>query len=212
MNKLFKNLLRIKINNNSIMKFCLYPNGEDFYCWFPTLSVDKHSIDSHFSFHSKSGRVTFKTTSIKEDGKEMIVNILNMARNNPSFENAVTNKDLDLFKGKIITFDQEEIFHQWFTFALNTKNMDFNKTFGHSKTTDSTFQNILDIETTETRDQITINSFVGKNIKKDFSSIKKKYDMIFSVKENNFLNDTYTFVFCLNYSFDIKKNEIIKPN
>ena len=188
------------------MKFCLYPNGQDFYCYFPPITVDKYSLESHFSFHSKTGRTTFKTTSIKENGKEILANILDMARNNPSFENAVTSKDLDLFKGKIITFDQEEIFHQWFTFALNTKNMDFNKTFGHSKTTDSNFQNILDMETTESRDQITINGFIGKNIKKDFSDMKQKHDMVFSVKENNYLNDKYTFVFCLNYSFNIKKH------
>lgn len=201
------NLLRVKVNGNPIMKFCQSKDRQDFYCYFPPISQDKHTIEVHFSFHSKTGRTTFKTTSIKTDQKELLPRILDTVKNHPLYKNAVTKKDLDLYKGKIITFDERQTFYPWFTIALNMQNSDISKQFGESKTTDANFQSVFDIKIAPpSKEQITIKGFVGKNIKGIPNKKDKEYDLSFAVNETNFLNDKYTFIFCLSYDFpDLNK-------
>ncbi|HAP37796.1 hypothetical protein A2574_00610 [Candidatus Shapirobacteria bacterium RIFOXYD1_FULL_38_32] len=204
-----RNLLRVKVNGNPIMKFCQSKDKQDFYCYFPPISQDKHTIEVHFSFHSKTGRTTFKTTSIKTDQKELLPDILDTVKNHPLYKNAVTNKDLDLYKGKKIVFDDKQTFYPWFQIALNLQNSDVSKYFGQSKTADSGFQSVFDIKVSPPHnEQITIKGFVGRNIKTIPNKKDREYDLSLAVVESNFLNDKYTFIFCLSYDFpDIKKEK-----
>jgi len=189
------------------MKFCQSNNKQDFYCYFPPISQDKYALEVHFSFHSKTGRTTFKTTSIKNDQKEILPGILDMVKNHPLYQNAVSNKDLDLYKGKRIAFDGEQTFYPWFQIALNMQNTDVSKYFGQAKTSDSDFKSVFDIKIAPPRnEQITIKSFIGKNIKAIPDKKDREYDLSLAVTESNFLKDKYTFIFCLSYDFpDIKK-------
>lgn len=201
------NLLRVKVTGNCIMKFCQSDNKQDFYCYFPQITQGQSSLKTHFSFHSKTGRTTFKTTSIKNNGQEILPNILEMVKNHPMYQKAVTPTDLDLYKGKTITFDEDLTFYPWFQIALNLQNSDATKYFGQSKTSDADFRSIFDIKVAPPQNQqITINSFIGKNVTSIPTKKDKDYDLSLAVAETNFLNDKYTFIFCLSYDFpEIKK-------
>jgi hypothetical protein len=207
--ELMKNILRVKVDGNSIMKFCQSKNKQDFYCYFPPILQDKYALEVHFSFHSKTGRTTFKTTSLKSDQKEMLPNILNMVKNHPLYKNAVTNKDLDLYKGKKIIFDEKQTFYPWFQLALNMQNADVSRYFGQSKTSDAGFQSVFDIKIAPPRnEQVTIKGFIGKNIKTIPDKKDREYDLSLAVVESNFLNDKYSFIFCLSHDFpDIKRKD-----
>ena len=202
-----KNLLRVKINGNSIMKFCQSKNKQDFYCYFPQINQGQSSFKTHFSFHSKTGRTTFKTTSFKNDGKELLPDILELVKNHPIYKDAVTPTDLDLFKGKVILFDGSLIFYPWFTIALNLQNSNVTKYFSTSKTSDADFNNVFDIKVAAPQnEQVTIRGFVGKGIKSIPDKKDREYDLSLAVTEYNFLNEKYTFIFCLSYDFpDVEK-------
>jgi hypothetical protein len=203
-----KNLLRIKVNSIPILKFGKSKNGQDFYSYFPSISQAEHAAEIHFSFHSRTGRTTFKTTSIKRNQIEVLPELLTLVKNHPFYQTAVTPKDLDLYKGKHINFDEEPTFHPWFQVALNMKNSDVTKYFGLSKTSDADFQNLFDVNIDQSRNQqVTINCFIGKNVKVIPSKKDKDYDLSFALSEANFQGDKYTFIFCLSYDFpDIKKS------
>ncbi len=196
------NLLRIKVNSNPIMKFCQNKSKQDFYCYFPPISQSDYAAEMHFSFHSKTGRTTFKTTSLKNKQQELLPELLNMVKNHPLYQKTVTPKDFDLYKGKTISFNGELTFYPWFQIALNMQNSDVSKYFGHSKTADADFQNVFDIRIAPPRnEQVTINSFIGKNISAIPDKKDKEYDLSLAIVERNFLNEKYTFIFCLSYDF-----------
>jgi len=202
-----KNLLRLKINGKPIVKFCLSKSKQDFYCYTPPIIQDDYAIESHLSFQTKNGRTTFKTTSIRKGHEEMLPDILDEAKKHPMWDGAVTPKDLDIFKGIFMTFEDNLSFHSWFRMAFDLQSSDIYKHFGQSKTHDSDFQSVFDIKLVPSKNaQITINSFIGKNVQTIPDKKDREYDLSFAVTETNFLDDIYTFIFCLSYDFpDIYK-------
>jgi len=112
------------------------------------------------------------------------------------YKNAATPKDLDLYKRKIISFDDTLSYYPWFTVSLNLKNSDLTKYFGKSKTADADFNNIFDIKVTPPQnEQVTIKGFIGKNVSLIPNKKDKDYDLSFSVAEKNLSNDKCTFIF-----------------
>lgn len=197
-----KNFLRVKINSKSVIKFCQSNNGQDFYCYFPPILQDDIVVEIHFSFHTKTGRTTFKITNLEKGKDKMLPVILDMAKNHPMYKGAVTPKDLDLFKGKITIFEDNTTFYPWFRTSLNFKSSDVHKQFGSSKTADADFKSVFDIKIAPpNKEQITISSFIAKNVKSIPDKKDKDYDLSFAVTEANFLKDRYTFIFCLTYDF-----------
>jgi hypothetical protein len=91
--------------------------------------------------------------------------------------------------------------------CLKLKNSNVSKYFSWSKTVDAGFQSVFDIKVAPLHnEQVTIRSFIGKNIKTIPDKKDREYDLSLAVVESNFLKDKYTFIFCLSYDFpDIKK-------
>lgn len=203
-----KNLLRIKVNGVPIMKFCMNNKAEDFYVYLPTLSQDDISLNAHFTFHSKTGRSTFKTTRLSRGDLELLPSILKTVKGHPNYKGAVTPNDLDLFKGKKILFDDKLSFYSWFRISLNLTNSSVNSHFAGSKTKDSAFNSIFDIRLfPPSNEMITIKSFIAKNVKYIPSKKNKEYDMSIAAVEQNFLGDKYTFLFCIDYDFPNLKDK-----
>lgn len=197
-----KNLLRVKVNGKSIIKVCQSSSKQDFYCYFPPILQDDIVVETHFSFHTKTGRTTFKITNLEKGQDKLLPSILKMAKNHPMYDGAVTPTDLDLFKRKITTFEDDATFYPWFRTALNLENSNVHKQFGASKTVDSDFQSVFDIKVAPpNKEQVTISSFIGRNVKSIPDKKDKNYDLSFAVTEANFLKDRYTFIFCLTYDF-----------
>lgn len=197
------NILRIKINGESLIKFSKQHGGRDFLISYPLIHQGESESENHFSFHTPNGRITFKVTSLKDKGKETLTQAVALVKNNPLYKNKIVPSGLDLFKElKLLDFKNPKEIYPWGKIALNLKDSILNEFFGPTKTPDREFKVVKNIEIpSEKDDQITIKFGIAKNFSGDLTGLKGRYDDIVQVEEYNHIGDKYTFFFFIEYSF-----------
>lgn len=197
------NILRIKINGKSLIKFSRQHGGRDFLISYPLIHQGESESENHLSFHTPNGRITFKITSFKNKGKELISRITSLTRNHPTYKNKVVPTGLDLFRRlKLLDFKDRKEIYPWGKIALNLKDSSLDEYFGPTKTPDHEFRVVKDIEIPSEKDnKVTIKFGIAKNFSGNFVNLKGRYDDLVQVEEYNQLGDKYTFFFFIEYSF-----------
>lgn len=201
-----KNILRIKINDTPIGKLSQSDNLEDFYFYYPRITSGNNIISGHFTFHSRTGRATFKTTNWSQDGKETMPSLLNLLRDHPKYRNKVKRNDLDLYDNMIVNFGEKE-YYPWFMFGLNMGGTTATKYFHKIKTPDSDFEKIWNIiPPRDASNQLTLYFYIGRKCRKLPQDVLKKYEFCEGIDINNYLDEEYSFFVCGKYLFpELKK-------
>ena len=195
-----KNITRIKINNKSIMKISC-SGKKDYIFAIPKITVKETYCESHFTFHTKNNRLTFKITDFGND-KNNFDTIKEEARNKSFY---VTENDIDLLKNKKIKEkDICNFLNPIFTFAYFDKKDDYlNTILGKQKTKDEKFPKIIQINIPYEFCKVEIKSFISKNLDRNPVSILSnknvKFDDIFLIHDR-IGSDNYLFTIIVDYS------------
>lgn len=198
----YKRLLRIKVWGKPVLSFAQSLDKEDFYLFYPTITQDKYAVSGHATFHSKTGRITFKTTSIKDSSVEILPSILSQADGRAGFENAVGHRDLDLFKGKILSFDDPNTSYPWFSIAFNMGKTDPSTYFKKGRSSDGEYMDIWNIDIPkEHNDQVTFNVGISKSKTQTGETVFENGIVHRRMVLPNHLDDEYAFTFNANFQF-----------
>lgn len=197
------NILRIKINGKSLIKFSKQHSSRDFLISYPIGYQGETEFESHFTFHTPNGRITFKITSFKKSGQELMPKIFSLYKNHPLYKNKTLPTGLDLFKDLgLLDFKNPKEIYPWGQIALNLKDSSLDKYFKGSKTSDDKFKVVKDIIIPVDRDdKVTIKFGIAKNFSGNLATLKGHYNDIVRVEESNHMGDIYTFFFFIEYSF-----------
>jgi len=207
-------ILRIKINGKSLIKLSTQHHKRDFLISYPLCFTEKAQTQSHFTFHTPNGRLTLKITSIVENGKEVLPQILIKYKNYPIWRDKINLSDLDLYGKKILNLDDSKKMYYGGTIALNLENSRVEKYFHDAKTPDSKFKTVKDIIIPDGKKNcVSIKFCFGKNYCGDLSEIAKKHNDKIIVQERNFAGNIYTVAFFIKYDFpDLSKKQKAKPS
>ncbi len=196
------NILRIKINGEGLIKLSTQHRKRDFLISYPLAFTGNVQLQSHFTLHTPNGRLTFKTTSIHVDKKEVLPQLLIAVKNHPLYKDKVNPSNLDLYGKKILNLDDPKEIVYAGTIALNLENSEGERFFKKTKTSDSKFRYIKDIKTPPNEpSKVTVKFGFGKNFIGDLSSLIKKYDDHIILQEKNYESIKYTIVFFIKYGF-----------
>lgn len=185
-----ENLLRIKINSKSLIKFSKQHAGRDFLLSYPITYQGTTEIESHITFHTPNGRRTFKITSLKNKDNELIPKKL-------------FSKGLDLFnKLELLEFKDSTEIYPWAKISLNLKDSSLDKYFKSPKTPDNEFKHVKNIIIPEPKeDKVTIKFGIAKNFTGNRDKFNEKYDDLVIIDNQNHEGNAYTFFFFIEYNF-----------
>lgn len=197
-----RNIARIKINGKNLIKIS-YASDESYIIAFPRMQRNDSYVESHMSFHTRNNRITFKITDFGDSKKDFLVTV-EEARIKGYH---VTPKgDIDLYKGKCL--DEKDLKSK--LVAIGQFGYDFKRdkfieeVMGKTKTKDSKFQQVIDLNIPDNLRMASVAVYVSKNLKGNPADLVG--DTIKSpVQEQFFITDfigkeAYTFTILVRYT------------
>lgn len=194
-----RNIARIKLNNKSLIKISI--SGErDYIFSLPKITIKDAYCETHFTFHTKNNRKTFKITDFGDSNK-YFSDYLVEARE----KGYHVTKDIDIFKNEIV--DNNNLIHninRIFNFSYLDTGDDFLvENFGKSKTSDNKFPKIIQANIPNEYNSARVEFFISKNIIENPVNILKmhkvKFDEVFLIHDS-LKNDFYIFTILVSYS------------
>lgn len=197
------------------MKISSEHKGRDFLFSFPRATTGNIELDSHITFHKPNRRLTLKTVSIKEEGKEKLPHYLSLALKSPNFQNKIKfdkstklPRELDLYGGKTFDLSNPNKITYLTSFALNLEKSDVNKLFKSSNTPDVLFSKVKDVQIPTEKNAITFDFGIAKNYQGNISPITLKYDDFIVINDYDD-NAKYLIFIGIKYKFpDLKKKPL----
>lgn len=198
-------IVRVKVQGDPLISLSKNSGGTDYFLTYPGVGQGEYRTESHSTFHTKTGRITFKTTRLRHKGVDVLpdfVKVLKSLRNKPGFKWWVGESDVDLFRGKILDLTDSSTVKPWFRIALNMEGVDLGDFFGATKTKDGDFGKVLDFRYPDLSGRkITIGFGVAKNYSGAPGSWARNVDEAHQIEDINSLGDRYTFFVTASYKF-----------
>lgn len=198
-----KCLLKIKINNFNFLQLKLI-NNKDFIFSIPKTNVANQQLNTHFTLHTENDVVTWKTTSFVKNGKDLMNDMLQKVEESDYKHLSVPGKkELNMLYGKKFDFsDSKLLVNPHTNVSLNLINSSMSKLFvNKSKTSDMSFDKVVNFNVPADKTGITIKSFLGKNFSSKISTYIEGCDDYCEISHQNHKGDNYYLLFLIKYEF-----------
>lgn len=196
-------LLRIKINDFNFLQLKLI-NNKDFIFSIPKTNVASQQLNTHFTLHTQNDVVTWKTTSFVKNGKDLMSDMLKKVELSDFKHLSVPGKkELNMLYGKKFDFtDSKLLVNPHANISLNLINSSMSQLFvNKSKTSDVSFDKVVNFSVPADKTGITIKSFIGKNFSSKISAYIERCDDYCEISHQNHKGDQYSFLFLVKYEF-----------
>lgn len=196
-------LLRIKIDDFNFLQLKLI-NKKDFIFSIPKTNVANQQLNTHFTLHTRNDVVTWKTTSFVKNGRELITEMLRKVEASDFKDLSVPGKnELNMLHGKKFDFtDNKLLVNPYINVSLNLINSSMSQLFvNKSKTSDISFDKVVNFCVPANKTGITVKSFIGKNFIANISTYIEKCDDYCEISHRNHSGDLYLFLFLVKYKF-----------
>lgn len=193
-----RNIARIKVDNKSLLKISC-SGDKDYIFSIPRIEMDVCYCEAHFTFHTQNNRITFKITDFGTP-ETPFDNFKEEART----KGFHVTKDIDIYKNKLIDNSVlQNALNSLFNFELYGVRDDFiKKSFCETKTPDSAFPRIYQLNPNMKLNSVGINVLISKNLVGNPINMLKRHKSVFDevfMIHNELKNDCFMFTVLVRY-------------